>query len=304
MGTYLRADFIVLLQNGWLNLDNKVYLPTLLQYMVLPVAAIFLNLFFQSAYAWRTYFLLHSGEDYIELGKAKGLENKLLERRYLLRPALPYIMTSLAMILVGTWQNALILEKFFYWPGIGGLFFDSINNFRITASIIIVFAYLLVITVFILDVLYAAVDPRVRLGGRENVSGSMRLGIPLRERIKTLFAYRSRPRIEQPRFSMPQLSQEQIHELAHIGKVKRASAWGSALKEIRRYPSAILGLVIIACLVGVSIYTVFAIPYEQAIKLWRGDEKVWANNPSFCTAALVQPVPQAQTPRHLCRQHQ
>ena len=53
--------------------------------MILPVTAIFLNLFFQSAYAWRTFFLLQSGEDHIELAKAKGLSNRLLERRYLLR---------------------------------------------------------------------------------------------------------------------------------------------------------------------------------------------------------------------------
>ncbi len=285
LGTYMRADFLILLRNGWLNLDAQTEATTLLEYMILPVAAIFLNLFFQSAYAWRTYFLLHSGEDYIELARAKGLSHRLLERRYLLRPSLPYIITSLAMILVGTWQNALILEKFFFWPGIGGLFFDSIGNFRITGSIIVIFAYLLVITVFILDVLYAFVDPRVRVGGRENAGEVARIRLPLREQIKSLFTPRPKVRLPRPKYVLPPLTAEQVAGLERKGKLKRASAWSAAFKEVRRYPSAIVGLVIIAILVGASIYTVIAIPYDKAITLWRGDEKVWANNPSF-----AQPV--------------
>ncbi len=285
LGTYLRADFVLLVRNGWINMDQTMDAPTLFEYMVLPVVAIFLNLFFQSAYTWRTFFLLHSGEDYIELAKAKGLSNRLIERRYLLRPALPYIMTSLAMTLVGSWQNSLILEKFFFWPGIGGLFFDMINNFRVTGSIIILFAYLLVITVFLLDILYAIVDPRVRVGGRENAGEVARASLPLGERLRRLFTRRERVRLPRTNYPLPPLSAEQVQELRSKGRVKHASAWSSALKEIRRYPSAIVGLAIIAALVGISIYTVIAIPYQQAISLWRGDEGAWKNNPEFAQPA-------------------
>jgi peptide/nickel transport system permease protein len=285
LGTYMRADFLVLLRNGWINLDAKTDATTVLEYMILPVAAIFLNLFFQSAYAWRTYFLLHSGEDYIELAKAKGLSNKLLERRYLLRPSLPYIMTSLAMALVGTWQNALILEKFFFWPGIGGLFFDSINNFRVTGSIIVLFAYLLVVTVFLLDIFYAIVDPRVRVGGGENAGEVAQLQPPLWERIRSVFRSRPKVRIPRPKYVLPPLPAGQAQGPGRAAKVKGISAWRAAFKEIRRYPSAIVGLVIIAALVGVSVYTVIAIPYEKAITLWRGDENVWADNPKFAQPA-------------------
>lgn len=49
--------------------------------------------------------------------------------------------------------------------------------------------------------------------------------------------------------------------------------------ELRRYPSAIGGLVIIFGLVLVSIYTLFAIPYDEAVRLWRGGEDVWEENP-------------------------
>jgi len=50
-------------------------------------------------------------------------------------------------------------------------------------------------------------------------------------------------------------------------------------QEIARYPSAVVGLVVILALVGVAIYTMIAIPYQKAINLWRGGEDVWFMNP-------------------------
>ncbi len=51
------------------------------------------------------------------------------------------------------------------------------------------------------------------------------------------------------------------------------------LKDLLRYPSAIAGLVLIALLIGISIYTIVAIPYSEAVRLWRGGEDVWYMNP-------------------------
>ncbi len=54
-----------------------------------------------------------------------------------------------------------------------------------------------------------------------------------------------------------------------------------AFGEIRRYPSAIIGLVIISLLVATAVYAVIKIPYGQAIELWRGGEEVWYRNPKY-----------------------
>ncbi|MGD9841030.1 MAG: ABC transporter permease, partial [Candidatus Bipolaricaulis sp.] len=51
------------------------------------------------------------------------------------------------------------------------------------------------------------------------------------------------------------------------------------LKTLRRYPSAIIGIAVLAMLVAVSIYAVIAIPYGEAIRLWRGGPGVWDDNP-------------------------
>ncbi|MGB7947991.1 MAG: ABC transporter permease, partial [Candidatus Binatia bacterium] len=57
------------------------------------------------------------------------------------------------------------------------------------------------------------------------------------------------------------------------------SALRDAFKEFARYPSAIMGLVIITALIVLSIYTVITIPYGEGMRLWRGGEDIWIDNP-------------------------
>jgi peptide/nickel transport system permease protein len=58
-----------------------------------------------------------------------------------------------------------------------------------------------------------------------------------------------------------------------------------SLRELIQYPSAVVGLVLVAALIGVSIYTVIALPYNQAIALWRAGENTWYRNPKFAQPA-------------------
>ncbi|MFU8857142.1 MAG: ABC transporter permease [Deferrisomatales bacterium] len=142
------------------------YAASVLRHMLLPVAAMFISTIFISIYSWRTFFLIHSSEDYVEMAQAKGLPSRLIERRYILRPTLSPIITSFALMLIGLWSGAIILEQVFNWPGLGTLLFRAIG-FRDTPVIIgsvVIFAYLLAITVFLLDIVYAVLDPRVRVG--------------------------------------------------------------------------------------------------------------------------------------------
>lgn len=142
------------------------YAASLLRHMLLPLTAMFISTIFISIYSWRTFFLIHSSEDYVEMARAKGLPSRLIERRYVLRPTLSPIITSFALMLIGLWSGAIILEQVFNWPGLGTLLFQAIGH-RDTPVIIgtvVIFAYLLAITVFLLDILYALLDPRVRVG--------------------------------------------------------------------------------------------------------------------------------------------
>lgn len=61
--------------------------------------------------------------------------------------------------------------------------------------------------------------------------------------------------------------------------------------EIRRYPSAVAGLCIIGVLVLLSIYAVVAIPYREAIRLWRGADEIWIDNPRFARPKWINYLP-------------
>lgn len=145
------------------------YALDLIVHMILPASALFLASIFLSIYNWRTFFLIYSSEDYVEMAKAKGLTARDIERRYILRPTLPTIVTSFALLLINLWTGAIITETIFNWPGLGRTLYRAIGLYDtpvIVASTII-FAYLLAITVFVLDFIYALLDPRVKVeGGR------------------------------------------------------------------------------------------------------------------------------------------
>jgi peptide/nickel transport system permease protein len=142
------------------------YSISLLQHMILPVLAIALSTLFLSVYNWRTFFLIYSSEDYVDMAKAKGLKDSSLERRYILRPTLPNIISTFALTLITLWQGAPILESVFNWPGLGSTIVQAIGLYEtpVIVGTTVVFAYLLALTVFLLDFVYALVDPRVKVG--------------------------------------------------------------------------------------------------------------------------------------------
>ena len=252
------------------------YIPIVLKHMILPVAAILLATFFQSVYAWRTFFLIHAGEDYVDLARAKGLPPRMIEWHYVLKPTLPYIITNFALLMISFWQGVIVLEVFFNWPGIGQLFIKAVkgNAQEVVIGLIVMFAYLLGLTVFLLDVVYALVDPRVKIGGS---AAEKALKAPRTQKRRfRLWPLRGRsapPRQAQapaPAWNAASARRTKTDASARIRTRRaRTSDLQASLREIVRYPSAIIGLVIIVLLIGVSIYTLIAIPYDQAVAAWQ-----------------------------------
>jgi peptide/nickel transport system permease protein len=144
-----------------------LYILSLLKHMILPVMAYTLSSIFLSIFSWRTFFLIYSSEDYVDMAKAKGLSSRAIQSNYILRPTLPTIITSFALLVIGSWIGAPIFETIFNWPGLGRALFQAVGLFDTPVIIgeTVIFSYLLAITVFILDLVYALVDPRVKVGG-------------------------------------------------------------------------------------------------------------------------------------------
>jgi len=262
--------------------ENPIgYIPIVLRHMVLPVTAIVLSLLFQLVTAWRTFFVIYSEEDYVDLAKAKGLSDRLLTRKYILRPTLPYIITSFSLVLVGFWQMTMALEVVFKWPGIGFLYVDkALPNFwgesmyqgelLIAVAIVVIFAYLLGIVVLLLDFIYVLVDPRVHILSSENTVQNIRVK---RKRKFTWRVWMAWGKSQGPEVSIQESGEEQRPLLKQRVSFRRG--FRSALDrlvvflgELRRYPSAIFGLTIILFLVIGSVYAVTAYPYERIGRLW------------------------------------
>ena len=179
-GIFLILIFAALL--GWLPFGGMVEAPpprnpwlralSVVRHLILPVGAIVISSIFYTSYYWRTFFLIYSSEDYVDMAKAKGLPSGAIERGYVLRPTLPTIITSFALTLISLWTGAIVLETVFGWPGIGRLTQMAINLFDtpVIVGTVVIYAYLLALTVFLLDIIYAVVDPRVKLGGGERRS--------------------------------------------------------------------------------------------------------------------------------------
>jgi peptide/nickel transport system permease protein len=173
-GIFLLLIFAAVL--GWLPFGGMVAAPppedpiayglSVGKHLILPVTAWLISGFFGSVFGWRTFFLIFSMEDYVELARAKGLSSRDIERRYILRPTLPNIITNFALMLISLWQVAIILETVFNWPGLGRMLYSAVQVFDtpIIVGSNVIYAYLLALTVFVLDFIYALVDPRVRVG--------------------------------------------------------------------------------------------------------------------------------------------
>ena len=146
------------------------YLLSLLIHMILPVLAYTISLVFLEVFSWRTFFLIYSSEDYVDMAKAKGLPDNDIRNKYILRPTLPTIITSFALLVINTWLGAPIFETIFNWPGLGRALYQAVGLFDTPVIVgeTVIFSYMLAITVFVLDFIYALVDPRVKVGEEES----------------------------------------------------------------------------------------------------------------------------------------
>lgn len=264
--------------DAWPEEFSLAYIPILLRHLVFPVGAIFASKFFQSMYAWRTFFLLYETEPYVEMARIKGLHPRVVERRYILRTALPAVITSFALLMIGMWQEVIILEQFFRIQGIGRLFVSAVQRFStpMVVGCVTMFGYLLAISIFVLDIVYALVDPRITVGSTEQTAGGPVKG---RQKIRRWHGPTSLARSRDS-------ARVRFHlHLSDLGTTLRGARL--ILAELVRSPSAFAGLAFIIVLTCVSVATVAGIPYQEATRLWGRDAQVWANTPNNAPPAWV-----------------
>jgi len=157
----------VLYVQGKYSVGQQGDIVNLVEHMVLPVAVLMLT----SVAAWSRYqrdsMLEVLQTDYVRTARAKGVPQRQVIRRHALRNAMIPFVTVVAIdagVLLG---GVVVVERVFSWPGLGLLFFDALER----SDYPVILAWMAVATVFVVlcnllaDVLYAALDPRIRVGG-------------------------------------------------------------------------------------------------------------------------------------------
>lgn len=136
----------------------------LLWHLFLPVLTLFVALVGSWIYVTRSIVVSITKEDFIVVGRAKGLPERVIRNRYLLRNSAPPILTNMILGLAGSITGAILTEAIFNWPGMGSLYYNAILSADINMILALTYIYTLVYVVarFILEVLYVVLDPRVR----------------------------------------------------------------------------------------------------------------------------------------------
>ncbi len=115
---------------------------------------------------YRTIFLEEVGKDYVRTARAKGLSERLVLYKHVLKNALIPILTGIVVILPLLFTGSLITESFFGIPGLGSYTIDAINSqdFAIVRAMVFLGSLLYILGLLLTDLSYTLVDPRVRLG--------------------------------------------------------------------------------------------------------------------------------------------
>lgn len=137
--------------------------------LVLPVATLSLGTVASFSRYLRSSLLDNLAEDYVRTALAKGASGRAVLYRHVFRNAMLPIITLMGLSLPGILSGALITESVFNYPGIGLLFWQSAmsQDYAVMLGLTIIVAIATVAGSLIADLLYAAVDPRVRYGRQD-----------------------------------------------------------------------------------------------------------------------------------------
>ncbi len=152
-----------LLQGEWLKALGN--LPKAIPYLVMPATTIALFSLSRNARLVRSSMLEVLSQDYVRTARAKGLPEHRVVIGHALRNAWLPVVTMLGLEFGFLLSGVVVVETIFSWPGVGRLVFNAINqrDIPLVQAAVISFAIVFVMLNLIVDLIYARLDPRIRL---------------------------------------------------------------------------------------------------------------------------------------------
>ncbi|WGF87824.1 ABC transporter permease [Marinivivus vitaminiproducens] len=164
---YVGVLFLLLfgLTLGWFPLLGGGSSPFDLRYLAMPAMALGLLKGFGLVRLTRTAVLEVAGRDYVRTARALGMPRQVVTWNHIFRNALIPVTTHLSLSIVATLGGTIALELVFNRPGVGQLLVGAVTsrNYTLIQGGIVILSILVVFVNFATDLLYAVIDPRVRV---------------------------------------------------------------------------------------------------------------------------------------------
>jgi peptide/nickel transport system permease protein len=144
---------------GW----TEDFWTNLVRYAPLPIILAVLVGLAPELRLYRSFFLEELNQDYVRTARAKGLSERRVLLRHVLRNALIPILTNIGIYLPGLFVGSFLLEVFFAIPGLGREIIGAVNrsDFPVIKAVTVYLAMFTMVVNLLVDVAYRLVDPRV-----------------------------------------------------------------------------------------------------------------------------------------------
>ncbi len=135
------------------------------KFVILPVIISIMAGMGSGARWYRTIFIEEYSRDYVRTARAKGLSERLILFRHVLRNALIPILTGVVVVIPTLFLGSLLVESFFSIPGLGSYTIDAIRaqDFAVVRAMVFIGSVLYIVGLLLTDISYTLVDPRIRL---------------------------------------------------------------------------------------------------------------------------------------------
>ncbi|AEJ00532.1 ABC-type transporter, integral membrane subunit [Nitrosomonas sp. Is79A3] len=135
------------------------------KFLLLPILIGVIGSIGSSTRWYRTVFLEEMNKEYVRTARAKGLSERIVLFKHVLRNAMIPILTGAVVVVPLLFLGSLLVESFFGIPGLGSYTIDAINSqdFAIVRAMVFLGSMLYIIGLILTDISYTLVDPRIRL---------------------------------------------------------------------------------------------------------------------------------------------
>ena len=159
------GQFLISKMWHWVPISGFETNSDAVKFLILPVVIGIVGNVGSSTRWYRTIFLEEMNKDYVRTARAKGLPERIVLFKHVLRNAMIPILTGAVVIVPMLFLGSLLIESFFGIPGLGSYTIDAINSqdFAIVRAMVFLGSVLYITGLILTDISYTLVDPRVRL---------------------------------------------------------------------------------------------------------------------------------------------